>query len=60
MGLELGLGLGLELGLGLGLGLRSCGEERKKPKGKVSIAELAATWWRLGEVRVRRLGLGCP
>ena len=43
---ELGLGLGLELGLGLGL--RSCGEERKKPKGKVSIAELAATWWRLG------------
>ena len=45
---ELGLGLGLGLELGLGLGLRSCGEERKKPKGKVSIAELAATWWRLG------------
>ena len=30
----------------------SCGEERKKPKGKVSIAELAATWLGLG------LGLG--
>ena len=38
MGLRLGLGLGLDSSL-----ITSCGEERKKPKGKVSMAELAAT-----------------